>query len=157
MPTTRSVFSAMLLVRVFLGPEQVDRNIRRIAYHPTVVPRSNVEKVSSFQVNDASIAHCRHRVSRSYKADMLNFTKLLAHRFPNVFRPFPAELVSCATNRHTANVHQFKAALFESAHFIRCVEPFQDGVSGDHSDSSSATFTSRTRFLMYDRRFSRSI
>src|SRR5438067_219423 len=83
--------------------------------------------------------------------------KLLAHRFPNVFRPFPAELVSCATNRHTANVHQFKAAFFESAHFIRCVEPFQDGVSGDHSDSSSATFTSRTRFLMYDRRFSRSI
>src|SRR4030095_4105355 len=34
------------VVRVFLGPEKVKRNIRLIAHDPTVVPRTDVKEVS---------------------------------------------------------------------------------------------------------------
>src|SRR5438105_9707294 len=62
-------------MRVFFRSEKVKRNIRLIAHHPTIVPRTDVKDVSGLHDVRSSVLHRACSLSRDHHTDVLHLTR----------------------------------------------------------------------------------
>jgi hypothetical protein len=62
-----------VLSRVGFGTEQMNRDVRLLANHPTVVwLRRDVEQIAGSQLDDVSVVEGRRRRARHHQADVLD-------------------------------------------------------------------------------------
>ena len=112
---------------ILLGSEEMQRNVCLIANDPAVVRhRRNVKEFACFQFDHATVIKCNCCGSRENKPDMFNRTMRRANTQANVLAPFPPGLIRRPTNCDSAEVNQLKFSFLHHAHFIRCVERFQN-------------------------------
>src|SRR5271155_2947802 len=122
-----------LLLRIFVRTHKMQRDIRLIADHPTIVPRRNIEDIARFHLDDAAIVHRSRSPPRNHQADMFHHATLRPRGLPHVQRPPPARLVSRASNPHSAHLDPLKLTLFKSPHLVRILKPLQDHLIHDSS------------------------
>src|SRR4029077_14398388 len=87
---TGAVLSVM---RVFFRSEKVKRNIRLIAYDPTVMPGTEVKNVPRLHDVRPSILHGTGSLSRDHHADVLHLAKRSPRNCRDMLRPFPAGVI----------------------------------------------------------------
>src|SRR6266478_4115194 len=117
-----SLFCAGVCVRT----DQVNRDIRLVAYHPTVMPWRNVKHVPSLHLNHAAIIHRGRRASGNYHPYVLHRAALRSCHAPNVLRPFPSRFIRGASDGHSAKPYHLKFALFKRANLVGLLKSLQD-------------------------------
>ena len=120
-------------MRVFFRSEKVKRNIRLIAHHPTIVPRTDVKDVSGRHDVKSSILHRACSLSRDHHTDVLHLTKGSPGNWRDVLRPSPAGLICRPTDRHSADLDKFELSFFKSANLIRVLKSFDQEVDAIRS------------------------
>jgi hypothetical protein len=106
---------------VFVRTEKVERDIRSVAYDPTVVTGRagrDVEKRAGAQFVDGAVLHGSSSAAGDDQSDVLHIAARGTDRWPNVLGPLPARLIRGAADGHAADAHDFELALFKSTDFV---------------------------------------
>src|ERR1700736_1029338 len=112
-----------------IRPEEMERHIRFLAHDPTIVRhRRNIEEFSRVHFDHAPIIESCRRYTREHHADMFNMTASSAKRFADVLAPAPTRLISSATDRHAAEVDDFKLTFHQLSRLIGRLETLQDDI-----------------------------
>lgn len=110
-----------------IGAQEVQRYVWLVAHHPAVVrDRGNMKEIAGGQLDDVTTDHGCGGTTRHNQPYVLDFAPGGVGGGPDVLAPFPARLVSCATDCHAADMHDFEFALFESAKFVSFVKPLEN-------------------------------
>ena len=97
--------SSLLRAGVSVRPKKMQRYVRLIAHHSTVMPRRDVENVSGFHLDHPPVIHRRGRPPGDHHAHVLHSAALRPRRAPHTDRPFPSRLIRRPSDRHPAQPH----------------------------------------------------
>jgi len=97
----------------------MQRHVRFIADHPTVMSRRDVEQITGFHFDNPAIVHSGGRAARNHHADVFYGAVLQSLSRTHVNRPFPAGFVTGSPDGHPADMHKFELALLKCADFVR--------------------------------------
>ena len=126
--------SFLVLTSVVGSAHEVQRNVRLVSHHPTVVTGWNIKHVPGMQFEYASIIHRRGGTTCKHHAYMLHVTPGGTRRLADMLGPLPSRIVGGTTNRHVSDLDQLELAFFETAGLVRILESFQDDVARQPTD-----------------------
>src|SRR5438067_4486915 len=106
----------------------MDRDIRLVAHHPTIVPGLDVKKIAWLQHNLFTVAHAYRTTPFERQADVFHLAQFCSGDRTHVLAPLPPRLVAGPANCHAADGHQFQLALFKLAFFVRLLKFLQKDV-----------------------------
>src|SRR5438552_10839967 len=118
------------LLRIVVGPQEVQGDVRLVPDDPAVVRlRRNVEKLARSQLHHSAIRESSGSRAREHQADVLDGAVSRTHTWPYMRRPTPPRLVGRATDREAAEVHQFEATFDHLSDLVGGLEPLQYDVN----------------------------
>src|SRR3712207_1513689 len=123
----RQRFSLARSLRITVGPEEVERDVRLVADDPTVVRRRrDVEDTAGREVEHLAPGHRGDGVARDDEADVLDLAEGRAGERADVRGPLPARLVRRAPDGEPADADDLEPAQLELARLVGLLEALQD-------------------------------
>jgi hypothetical protein len=114
-------------LRVVIGPQEVQGNIRIVANNPTIVRRRrDVKQRAGREIDYPPVAHRGYCPARNDESHMFDLTELRAGKRPHVHGPFPPRLVGSLPQRQPTEPDDLKFTALEFARLIRMLESFKD-------------------------------
>src|SRR5262249_13919136 len=103
------------------------RDVGFIPNHPTVMSRRrDVENCSRRELVNFTALHRRGRLTSQHHPEVFYFEKRSPRDRTDVLCPFPSGLVRSSSDRHPADLNDFKSSLLKLTYFVRAFEPFQN-------------------------------
>ena len=123
-------------------PEKMQRHIRLVPDHPTVVrDRRDVENIAGRHFDDRPVAHRGDGAARNDHAHVLDIAQRRARQRSDVFRPLPAGLVTRAPDGQPADPDDIEPALLEQASFVRILESLENHFQHFHFSENNYVVT----------------
>src|ERR1700690_227790 len=116
----------------------MQRDIGRIAYHPTIVSGRagrDVKDHAGTEFVDGAVFHCSRRTTGEHQPNMLDVAERRPHAGADVNRPLPSGLVGGASDRHSSDANQFESSLFKHTHFVWRFKALQYCIKHRHTPS----------------------
>src|ERR1700722_10812152 len=127
-------------MRVVVGSEKMERDIRSITHDPTIVtgrPRWNVKEHSGAEFVDRTVVHRRCSTTGKYQSHMLDVTARRPDAGPDVKGPLPSRLVRGPANGHAPDADKFEFSFFERSHLVGLFKTFQNRFDVRHEFRST--------------------
>src|SRR5260370_1040191 len=118
----------------------MQRDVRRITHHPTVVTgRSgwNVKENAGAEFVDRAVLHRSSGTSGEHHPNMLDVAARRAHAGPDVNGPLPSGLVRGAADGHASDANEFEFSFFERSYLVGLLKALKNCLKHGHNSLAS--------------------
>src|ERR1700722_8016516 len=116
-------------MRVVVGSEKMERDVRSVTQDPTIVtgrPGWNVKERPGAEFVDRTVVHRRCSTTGKHQPHVLNVTARRPDARPDVKGPLPSRLVCGPANGHAPDADEFEFSFFERSHLVGLFKTLQN-------------------------------
>src|SRR5262249_5915676 len=125
----RSPSDGQALLGVRVGAKKMQRHIRLVADHPTVVRILRyVEQLAGTQLEHPAIVERGRGNAGENEPDVLHGTACFPQPGTYMLAPAPPRFIGCAANGHPADMHELELAFGQNASLVGRIETLQNDV-----------------------------